>query len=309
MATIAITGAGGYIGSKLSSELQKKYDIVPLDNFYNAQVKDIHSTKIIDVDITHKEKLSALLDVDAVVHLAAISDVEVCELHPDLGMQVNVGGTQNVALICYQKGIPLIFASSMAVFGNPQYSPVNEQHPRNPINFYARTKALGEQTIYVLSKEKFASYILIKSNVYGIHYIDNKKIEKKTVINTFVEKAIKNEDLTIYKPGTQIKNFLHITDAVAAYTKAVENILEEKEKKTKFFCLGGEETLTIKELGYVIEDCAKAKGFNSPVILVDNPRKGKSPTTLFSVDLSRIQDELGFTSSYTLKKGIEEFFR
>lgn len=305
MATIGITGAAGYIGSKLCSEIQKDYDIVPVDSFYRGQIREIHGTKIIKADIRDRKALSVLQDVDAVVHLAAISDVGECEQNKDLAFEVNVLGTQNIAFICYSKGIPLIFPSSMTIFGNLEYTPVDEQHPRNPRSFYGLTKVLGEKGIATFSKGNFPSYILIKSNVYGAHEIDGIKIKKETVINKFVGKAAKNEDLTIFEPGTQPKNFLHITDAVTAYKKAVKSILADEEKKTKVFCLGSWETLTVLELGNLVKNLAEKKGYHPSVVLVKNPRTGE-PDKTFNVEPSKIQAELGFTPLYTLEKGIEE---
>ena len=304
---IGITGAAGYIGSRLCCELQEEYEIIPIDNFSKGQVREINGTEVAEADIRNRKLLSDLLTVDAVVHLAAISDVRECEKDRELAWEVNVVGTQNVALICYQKKIPLVFASTMAVFGIPVYTPMNEQHPRHPINFYGLTKVLGEKVISVLSEGNFPSFILVKSNVYGIHVISNTKIQKETVINKFVEKVARGEDLTVYEPGTQSKNFLHITDAVAAYRKAVEKVVIEKEKMTKFYCLCGAKTSSILDLAALVKELGQEKGFHSSVVLTENPVKNESPST-FEVDTSKIRKELGFEPKYTLEKGIKELF-
>ena len=306
MIRVGITGAAGYIGSGLCSELQKEYDVIPIDNFSNGQIQKIHGMKIIKADIRERRELSPLLDADVIIHLAAISDIGMCQQNRVLAFEVNVIGTQNIAFICYQKGIPLIFASSMAVFGHTEYTPVDEEHPRNPPTFYGLTKVLGERTIAVFSKGNFPSYVLIKSNVYGVHQVEGVTIKKETVINRFVEKALKNEDITVYEPGMQSKNFLHVADAVAVYRRAVEKIVDEKEKETEFFCVGGSESITILELGQLIEGLARRRGYHPSVVMVENPRK-ESPTH-FSVAVSKIQRELQFSPRYTLEKGITEMF-
>lgn len=94
--------------------------------------------------------------------------------------------------------------------------------------------------------------------MYGVHEIKGATIKKETLINRVVEKALKNDDLAVYEPGTQSKNFLHVADVAAVYRRAVEKIANEKEKETKFFCLNGSES-AILELGQLREDLARKR--------------------------------------------------
>ena len=305
MVKIGITGAAGFIGSKLCSELQKDYEIVPVDNFYRSQINEIHGMEIIRADIRDRKVISELLDVDVVVHLAAVSRVGECEKNKDVSFDINVAGTQNIAFICYQKKIPLIFASSMAVFGNITCTPVDEGFPRDPVTFYGLTKVLGEKSIAALSRGNFPSYIIIKSNVYGDHEIHGTVIKKETVVNTFLDKAVKNEDLPVHEPGTQSKNFIHVKDAVQAYKCAVKKIITEPKKDATFFCLGGRESPTILELATLIQNITRKRGYTPSVVLVENPRKNEY-VSRFTVDTSRIESKLGFNLCYTLERGIKE---
>jgi len=152
---ILVTGAGGYIGSRVCYELMKDHEIIPIDNFYLSQIESIKGNKILNIDIRDRKAMEKLMPFDCVVHLAAISGVQDCEKNPDLAYEVNVLGTLNIAYLSRKYKIPLIFASSMAIFGEPEYFPIDEDHPKTPINLYGFTKYLGMENIKLFSKNNF----------------------------------------------------------------------------------------------------------------------------------------------------------
>lgn len=100
-ATIAITGAAGYIGSRVIVEMQDahpEWELIAIDNQYRGQVDSVGDVEIDHVDIRNRDRLEdALEEVDVVCHLAAISGVDDCEENADLAYEVNVQGTNNVA--------------------------------------------------------------------------------------------------------------------------------------------------------------------------------------------------------------------
>ncbi len=302
---ILITGAGGYIGSRVCYELMKDHEIIPIDNFYSSQIESINGNKILNIDIRDRKAMEKLMPFECVVHLAAISGVQDCEKNPDLAYEVNVLGTLNIAYLSRKYKIPLIFASSMAIFGDLQYFPVDEKHPRNPINFYGFTKYLGMENIKLLSKNNFPAYIFIMSNVYGNHILNGKKITKNTVINKFIESVKKNREMTVYKPGTQARNFIHVKDVALAYKLAVSKIFSEKGYKE--FCMAGNESFSVLRISEMIKKYAKKYGYNSKIKFIENPRK-ETLVKDFSVDISRIK-EIGFEPDYGIEKGIEEMFK
>lgn len=301
---IAVTGAGGYVGAGLSAKLMKKgHEVIMLDNFYNSQVSDIGGVEIIWADVRDRCEVEQIIKrCDVVVHLAAISGVVDCEKYPDKAYDVNVTGTSNIAWICRKHGIDLIFPSSMAVVGNPKQLPIKADHPRDPLNVYGFTKVAGEKIVETFSKNSFNALVFVKSNLYGEYWLDGKKISKRTVINIFVDKARKGENLTVHKPGTQARDFIHVLDVIDAYLLAIENIPEGFNILT----LASGECLSVLDIAKLVKD-------NSPspieIDLVENPRKNETHTENFEVDTEDIRKLLGFKAKRSVEGEIKSLLR
>ncbi|MFB6232898.1 MAG: NAD-dependent epimerase/dehydratase family protein, partial [Haloarculaceae archaeon] len=163
--TVAITGAAGYIGSRVLHDLQSEHpewNLIGLDNQYLGQVDSVGEVDIEHVDIRDRHRLEAALDgSDVVLHLAAISGVDDCEENPDLAYEVNVTGTNNVAWFCRKTGAALAFPFSMAVLGDPESFPITADLPRDPMNWYGRTKYLGEQAVEAFAEGSFPAHLLL----------------------------------------------------------------------------------------------------------------------------------------------------
>ncbi len=141
---ILVTGGAGYIGSVLTYKLiEQGNDVTVIDDLSNGFAENIHpKAKFIEGSILDKEKLTTALDgIDAVIHLAAKIRVEEGEVKPDLYTSVNVAGTLNLLELCKAKNInKFIFASTAAVYGDPEDYPVTENSKVAPVNVYGKTK-------------------------------------------------------------------------------------------------------------------------------------------------------------------------
>ncbi|AGK62031.1 UDP-glucose 4-epimerase [Archaeoglobus sulfaticallidus PM70-1] len=294
---IGVTGAGGYVGAGLCSKLMEKHEVVMLDNFYKAQIGSIGGKKIIWADIRDRAEMESLLrDCDVIVHLAAISGVAECDEMPERAYDVNIIGTENICWICRKYGIDMIFPSSMAVVGNPVEIPITPRHPRNPLNMYGFTKWVNEENIRAFSKNSFNALIFMKTNLYGEYEVDGNRISKNTVINIFANKAKRNENLTVHKPGTQTRDFIHVLDVIDAYLLAIENMPEGFNIVT----LAGGECLSVLDIANLVQ-----KYSDVGIDLVENPRKKETHAPNFEVDTSEIKELIGFES----KRKVEEEVR
>lgn len=94
-------------------------------------------------------------------------------------------GTENVAWYCRKTGTGLVFPFSMATIGDPVEFPITVDHPRDPLNWYGRSKLLNERAIEELVDGAFPAHLFLKSNLYGDHEIDGERVSKGTVTNFF----------------------------------------------------------------------------------------------------------------------------
>ncbi|HET7322830.1 MAG TPA: NAD-dependent epimerase/dehydratase family protein [Halococcus sp.] len=314
MTTVTVTGAAGYIGSCVVDQLQNahpEWDVTALDNFYLGAVRQIGDTPVEHVDIRNRGRLEdALGGADIVMHLAALSGVPDCEEHRDLAYEVNVLGTENVAWFCRKHETGLIFPFSMATIGDPEEFPITVTHPRNPLNWYGRTKLLNERAIETLAEEAFPAHLFLKSNLYGEHEIDGKRVSKGTVTNFFLNRALAGETLTVYEPGTQSRNYIHVEDVARAYVKSAERMVEQLdagETGTEKYELASDEDPSVMDIAELVARVAREeRDIETDISLLENPRSGETLVDTFPVDTTRTREKLGWHVEHTLEDTIRE---
>ncbi|PHQ46817.1 oxidoreductase [Halorubrum sp. C3] len=315
---IAITGAAGYIGSRVVKLLTDRYpewEYVALDNFYLGDIRHVGDVEVNHVDIRNRSELEAALDgSDVVLHLAAISGVDDCEQQQDLAYDVNVTGTNNVAWFCRKTGAGLVFPFSMAVLGDPQTFPITVSDPRDPFNWYGRTKLLAEQAIETYAEDAFPAHLYLKSNLYGEHTIDGQRVSKGTVINFFVNRALNGEPLTVYEPGTQSRNYIHVDDVARAYVHSTERLLEQLaagETGVEKYEIASDEDPGVQTVAELVQQItAEERGDDIEIELVENPRgDGETLVENFAVDTSSAQSALGWEPTHSIEDSIRGLLR
>lgn len=315
--TIAVTGAAGYIGSRVLVRLRDAHpdwELVALDNGFRSKVDAVGDVAIDHVDVRDRRRLDAALEgADVVIHLAAVSGVDDCDEHSDLAYEVNVTGTSNVAWFCRRTGAGLIFPFSMAVVGDPETFPIPAHHERAPMNWYGRTKLLGEDIVRDFADGAFPAHLFFKSNLYGEHEVDGRTVTKPTVINFFVNRAFSDEPLTVYEPGTQARNYVHIDDVARAYVLSVERLLAERadgRTGATVYPIASDEDPSVMMVARLVELLAREEAdVETDVQLVENPRSGETLVEEFPIDVSRTRADLGWEPTRTVDESVRRLIR
>ena len=311
---VAVTGAAGYIGSRVLTQLQRDHpdwELTALDNFYLGQTRSVGDVDIEHVDIRHRDQLeAALAGADVVLHLAAISGVDDCNQHRELAYEVNVQGTANVAWFCQEHGAAMAFPFSMAVIGDPTAFPITVEMARDPLNWYGKTKVLGESLIDDFAQGSFPAHQYMISNLYGGHVVNGEEISKGTVINFFVNRALAGEPLTVYEPGTQARNFVHVKDVANAFCLSVERLAELQaagETGVQKFEIASDEDPSVMAMAELVQSVvAEERGHEVEVKLVENPRSGETLVDEFRVDTAAIEAELGWEPTQSIQATVRE---
>ena len=207
----------------------------------------------------------------------------------------------------------MAFPFSMAVLGDPQSLPITADQPRDPLNWYGRTKAIGEQSIEEFADGAFPAHLFLKSNLYGEHDIDGTTVGKPTVINFFVDRALSGETLTVYEPGTQARNFIHVKDVARVYVRSTERLLDQLAKGElgiETYEIASDEDMSVMAVAEIVQEVASGEfGIDVDIELVKNPRDGETMVENFSVDTSNAQKRLMWEAKRGINKTVNILLR
>ncbi len=223
MVKILITGASGFVGTRLMTLLGKTNEVIGTCN------TDI-VPGLYQLDITNKRAVHLFIKKhkpDVVIHTAAITNVGVCEKNKKLAEQVNHLGTRNVVEACRETGSKLVYTSSDYIFDGTRGN-YSEQHRPNPLNVYGVTKLRGERAVRSLRNH----IILRFSMLYGYN--------GKSKRNGFFSLLLQNKPITVR--ADQLRHPLHVDDLAYSITK----LLEANRRGT--FHLAGSQVTTVHEL-------------------------------------------------------------
>lgn len=202
-----------------------------------------------------------------------------------------------------------MFPFSMAVLGDPQSFPITADQPRDPLNWYGRTKAISEQSIKRFAEGAFPAHLFLKSNLYGEHIVDGTIVRKPTVINFFADRAMSGERLTVYEPGTQARNFIHVIDVARVYVQSTERLLAQLESGsvgTETYKIAGEEDMSVMTVAEIVRNAAEEDlGTEIDVDLIENPRSAETMVEEFSVDISKAKSVLDWKPNKTVAESVQ----
>ncbi len=259
---ILVIGGAGYIGSHVTRAfLDRGYQVTVFDNLQSGFRENLfEESHFVHGDIMRPEQLRAVMadGFDGCVHVAALKAAGQSMLHPEAYAQANISGTINVLNQASEAGIsPVIFSSSAAVYGAPQYLPIDENHPKEPENFYGFTKLEIERILEWYDRLKGMRYAAIRyfnAAGYDVHgRVKGLELSPENLLPIVMEVAVGiRAKLSVYgddystRDGSCIRDYVHVSDLAEAHVTAFEYILNQKKSLT--VNLGSEKGVSVFEM-------------------------------------------------------------
>ena len=303
---ILVVGGAGYIGSHMVKMLVAQgYSVTTLDNLSTGYRDAVSAGEFIQVDLADREVLATLFSrqpFDAVMHFASYIQVGESVKEPAKYYANNVTNTLNLLDAMVVNGIKrFIFSSSAAVYGDPHTVPIPEDHSKDPINPYGRSKLIVEQIL--------ADY----DHAYGLksvclRYFNaagadpggelGERHEPETHLIPLVLRAASGRapDIKVFgrdydtPDGTCIRDYVHVEDLCSAHRLAIDGLMQGKASNA--YNLGNGSGFSVAE---VIAAAERVTGRTIPVI--DEPRRAGDPPRLVA-DARRARDELAWRPQY-----------
>ena len=216
---VLVTGGAGFIGSHTVDLLvEEGTEVVVIDDLSSGKLENLeHTVPFYRLDVRSKEVERCFLEheIDAVIHLAAQVSVESSLKEPQRDMEINLGGTLNLLELCRKHDVAkFVFASSVAVYGEPKYVPVDEQHELAPLAPYGCSKLASEFYLKLYSRLYGLQTVSLRyANVYGPR---QRSDGEGGVIAIFARRALLGEPLVIYGDGNQTRDFVYVRDVARA---------------------------------------------------------------------------------------------
>jgi nucleoside-diphosphate-sugar epimerase len=219
---ILVTGGAGYIGSVLTQRLlDRGYNVRILDRLYwgRAPIAPIlDRVEVIEADVRDMPA-SALDGVDAVIHLAGLSNDPTAEFDPEANWQMNAVATETLGRNCVDRDVErLIFASSCSLYDGLPPGMHDETAPIQPRGAYATSKRFGEEALLSLVDEGLCPVMLRNGTVYGY----SPRMRFDLVVNTFVKDALLRAELSLHGGGWMWRPLVDVRDVSDAMIAAME---------------------------------------------------------------------------------------
>ena len=310
MNKVLITGGAGFIGSHVAKELLSRgVEVIIYDSFsmkgrvddekykfyVQERLKELNGPVIVEGDIRDKKHFQRTLiehKPSIVAHLAAISVADLSNVYIEEAVSVNIQGTSNVLEVI--KGVGsvkrFIFGSSSMVYGDFQYFPADEEHPKNPKEIYGASKLSGEILTQAFQRKFQVEYTIIRpSAVYGPTDVNRR------VSQIFVENALQGKELVLYTPDSKL-DFSYVRDVARGYVLACF----ADEAKNEIFNITKGEGRSLREFAGILK------------AMIPNAKIVEQPTQDFrprrgAMDISKARKLLGYEPRYSLEEGLKEY--
>jgi len=291
MLKICITGGSGFIGSHLLQVLEKK-GVVPtiLGRNVSTKIEELLSKDKVrflkyDLASSANPSLDSLDTFDILIHLGGFVPRSIDRDDLEIGLRTNILGTCN--LLTHRRFRKVIYASTLEVYGTPKTLPITEDQTTDPTSYYGTSKLAGEKYVSAISKQLgFDATILRFSSVYG-----SGEMYQRAIPN-FIRRALQNQPLIIRGDGSDMRDYVHVADAVDSIMLAMEG------RSGVYNIASG--------VGYSIREIAeKILALTGNVVNISFESSSKPPTKLV-FDISKAKEQLNYKPKVSILEGLKE---
>ena len=312
MAKVLVTGGAGFIGSYVCRELLSGgHEVVALDAFVHY-VSPLHSryqkflqcrfagiadqVEIVRGDTRNKDEIRRTIlqhRPSKIIHLAALPIADLSNVSSEEALTSIIGGTVNILEIIRDVDFVerFVYASSSMIYGDFQYCPADEDHPKVPKDVYGGTKYAGEVLTQAFGRRFGIEYTIVRpSAVYGATDVNRR------VSQLFVENAVHGEPLILHGDGSTELDFTHVKDTAHGFVLAT---FGERAANETFNITCGK--------GRSLREFADILRSHFPDLTVEmregdifRPKRG-------GLDIAKARELLGYEPRYQLEAGIKDY--
>jgi UDP-glucose 4-epimerase len=306
-----VTGGSGFIGSHLIESLINRSDqVAVLDNLSTGNSKNlskvanqitVHNGSILDQQLVDK----LVADCDYVIHLAAALGVFNIVNKPLESLKTNLQGSEIILQAADKHCKPVLIASTSEIYGKNEKVPLNEEddriigHPLKSRWSYSEAKAVDESLAYFYHLEnKLPVRIVRFFNTVGPRQVGHYGM----VVPRFIEAALKNEPLSIYGSGEQIRCFCHVSDVI----RALLLVIDSDQAVGEVFNIGNNQQSSINQLADRVISLLGSKSKIEKIPYADAYPQGFEDMQRRVPDISKIKRVLGWSPQLDLDQIIKD---
>ena len=300
MSKVMVTGAGGYIGTQLVSDLVKVgHEVTAVDRFFFG--KEPLSEFVNNKQVTIMQKDIRDLDqndfrgYNAVCDLACLSNDPAGEIDPQLTYSINRDGRIHVAKTAKQAGVEkYIISSSCSVYGKGDEPQLSEISKTNPISVYAKSTLEAEQQNLSISDNNFSVTALRNATVFGL----STRMRFDLVVNLMTLTAFQKGRIIVMGGGLQWRPLVHLSDVSSAFISVI-NSKTDKVNKEVFNI--GLDNYQIKNLAYMVRE-------ELPFPVEIDVAPDDADKRDYNVVFDKAKAQLGFVAKFGVTQGISEIY-
>lgn len=298
---ILVTGGAGFVASHVvDAYLDGGHQVLVVDNLSTGKREHVHpKARLVEMDL-NDPGLFDLLETekpDVVNHHAANASVAVSVREPVFDARQNVLGTINLLEAARRAGTGkfIYISSGGAMYGNPEYLPMDEDHPANPISPYALSKDTGERYVRIYGQEHGLSWTSLRyANVYGPR---QDPFGEAGVISIFCQNLLDGVAPSIHWDGEQTRDFVYVGDCARA------NLLALKGGDGQAYNVGTGMGTSINALFQTLREVA-----GQELTPQRGPRRPGDVRHSY-LDCTKIEQELGWQAEVSLYDGLARTWR